>query len=595
MHAAQYEVHNNVAVITFNNPPVNGLSFALRQAIVQFLEQTNADDAITAIVLTGSERAFSGGADVREFGTPLAFEEPILKTVIARVEDNPKPVVAAIDGVCLGGGFELALGAHYRLASSRARVGLPEVNLGIIPGAGGTQRLPRVIGVDRALPIILNAQMVAAPSLADTDLFVQVVEDDVVKAAIAFAQGLKQADTQAVRVRDLPIAPKQAEALLTQQLQYVKQYERHLPAKAAAVRAILGGVQEGFEKGLTNERAIFLELLESRQSIALRYVFGSERAAARVPEIERSTPVRPVKWVGIYGQSDRAHALQQAFNAAGLGVTTVTRPEQFDGHLNDCDLLIEAVGGDDQAEVETALSALAQVAKQGAILATASDFSLSALSAKLSHPADLLRLQPGPSALAGSLWELGRSTVTDPEVLATVLGLARRAGRHPVVALPDSAAVGPQLLQVYLQLARLLQASGIDLNTIDACLVDFGFSAGPFATARALGVCMAPSLGDEQINDLPSLDAVPELFMVALANHGAKLIDQGLVGRALDIDMLCVLGYGVGRFIGGPLHYCQQLGYEQVAAVLAQAEQRWGQDNPLWQPAQGLAELIKQS
>src|SRR5690625_2118133 len=222
MQAAQYNVHENVALITFNNPPVNGLSYALRAAISHYVAQANDDDNIDAIVITGSERAFSGGADVREFGTDLAFKEPILKNLIATIEDNPKPIVAAIDGVALGGGFALALGAHFRIARAGARVGLPAVNLGSIPGAGGTQRLPRGVGVEKSLTVILGAEFVAGKQLADTDLFVKVVDENVVEAAIASAESLKASRRTAHKVRDLPNPPEDAQAILQAQYEWAQ-------------------------------------------------------------------------------------------------------------------------------------------------------------------------------------------------------------------------------------------------------------------------------------------------------------------------------------------------------------------------------------
>src|SRR5690625_990339 len=355
MKAAHYNVHENVAVITFNNPPVNGLSYALRAAIAEYITQANADDSIDAIVLTGSERAFSGGADVREFGTDLAFKEPILKNLIATIEDNPKPIVAAIDGVALGGGFELALGAHFRIARAGARVGLPEVNLGIIPGAGGTQRLPRVVGVEKALPMILDAQLVPAKQLADTELFVKVVDDNVVEAAIDFAKSLKSSGRTAHKVRDLPIQPENAQEIVQEQYEWAQAKHPHLPAKAQAVKAILDGAVLGFEKGLPNERSIFLELVKSPQSVALRYVFGSERAAVRIPGLERDTPTRQVQTVGILGRGDMANTLAGDFNTAGLVVKQVVTVDQVASHLTGCDILIEAVPGSNKQKLEAVL------------------------------------------------------------------------------------------------------------------------------------------------------------------------------------------------------------------------------------------------
>ncbi|HLR30690.1 MAG TPA: enoyl-CoA hydratase-related protein [Paenalcaligenes sp.] len=582
MQAAQYNVHENVALITFNNPPVNGLSYALRAAISHYVAQANDDDSIDAIVITGSERAFSGGADVREFGTDLAFKEPILKNVIASIEDNPKPIVAAIDGVALGGGFELALGAHFRVARSGARVGLPEVNLGIIPGAGGTQRLPRVIGVEKALPMILEARLVPAHELADTELFAKVVDDNVVDAAINFAQGLKSSGLKARKVRDLPIQPENAQAILEEQYEWAQARYPHLPAKAQAVKAILDGVVLGFEQGLPNERSIFLELVQSSQSVALRYVFGAERTAARIPGLERDTPSRDVRCVGIYGSGELANALARDFNAAGLAVIQVTRAEQVAKELRGCELLIEANLGTEQQK-EVALQTLDQIADGDTILATTSAQVLNHLKEQVQAPTSLVRLQPGPTIFQGHLWELGRTDETQPEVLATLLALARKAGTHPISGLPDSVGVGTRLLDVYLQAAHDLLRLGLSRSAIDTALTDFGFAVGPFETAQLLGLERLRTAILIQDAQVPTAADLGPLMMAALANEGARLLDEKVIGRTIEFDMIAVHGYGIGRFLGGPMHYTEHLGLKHCVELLNRYADILGSAQLAWQ------------
>lgn len=567
MQAAQYNVHENVALITFNNPPVNGLSYALRAAISHYVAQANDDDNIDAIVITGSERAFSGGADVREFGTDLAFKEPILKNVIASIEDNPKPIVAAIDGVALGGGFELALGAHFRVARSGARVGLPEVNLGIIPGAGGTQRLPRVIGVEKALPMILEARLVPARELADTELFAKVVDDNVIDAAIKFAQGLKSSGLKARKVRDLPIQPANAQEILQEQYEWAQARYPHLPAKAQAVKAILDGAVLGFEQGLPNERSIFLELVQSPQSVALRYVFGAERTAARIPGLERDTESRDVRCVGIYGMGDSANALARAFNAAGLVVTQVARDNQVADKLKGCQLLIEATQGNEQQK-KVALQLLDEIAGDDTILATTSAQNLNKFKELVRVPSALVRLQPAPTIFQGHLWELGRTDETQPEVLATLLALARKAGTHPISGLPNNVGVGARLLDVYLGAAHDLLTLGLSRSAIDTALTDFGFAVGPFEAAQLLGrehLRTTPLIADA---DVPAATDLGPLMMAVLANEGARLLDENVIGRTIEFDMIAVHGYGVGRFLGGPMHYTEQFGLQQCVDLL---------------------------
>lgn len=593
MKAAHYEVHDNVAVITFANPPVNGLSYALRSAIAEYVAQANANEAIDAIVLTGTERAFSGGADVREFGTDLAFKEPILKNLIATIEDNPKPIVAAIDGVALGGGFELALGAHFRVARSSARVGLPEVNLGIIPGAGGTQRLPRVVGVEKALPMILEATLVSARDLADTDLFVKVVDEDVVGAAIEFAKTLKASGLTARKVRDMPIRPDNAQDILQEQYEWAQARYPHFPAKAQAVKAVLDGAVLGFDKGLPNERAIFLELVQSPQSVALRYVFGSERAAARIPGLERDTPTRSVHSVGVLGQGEAAHALASAFNTAGLVVTQVARVKQAESHLKHCDMLVEAVPGTNK-EKEAAVLALAQIAGPNTIVTTTSTESLAALAAQLPVPGSLVRVLPNLAVFSGSMWELGRTEQTQPEVLATLLALARKAAVHPFSTLPDSVGAGERLLDVYLRAAHDLLELGLSRKDVDQALTQFGFTVGPFEVAQVLGreQLRLSAVRDEA--SAPTTQELGPLMMAVLANEGARLLSEGVVGRAMEIDMIAVHGYGIGRFLGGPMHFSEQYGLDNCAALLERLAQVFGADRSVWQPAALLQQRISE-
>lgn len=584
MKAAHYNVHENVAVITFNNPPVNGLSYALRAAIAEYITQANADDSIDAIVITGSERAFSGGADVREFGTDLAFKEPILKNVIAAIENNPKPVIAAIDGVALGGGFELALGAHFRVARSGARVGLPEVNLGIIPGAGGTQRLPRAIGVEKALPMILEARLVPAAELADTDLFAEVVDENVVEAAIRFAQGLKSTERAVQKVSERPIQPDNATEILQEQYAWAQARYPHLPAKAQAVKAILDGAKLGFEQGLPNERSIFLELVQSPQSVALRYVFGAERAAARIPGLERDTAVRTVNRVGIYGRGQMANDLARDFNAAGLTVIQVAQADQVADALQGCTLLVEAVQGS-IADKQAALRTLGQIANEESIVATTSAAPLTECLDQVPAPSMLVRLQPGPAVFQGQLWELGRTAHTQPEVLATLLGLARRAGTHPISSLPDSAGVGARLLDVYIEAAHDLLTLGMSRHRIDTALTDFGFLVGPFEAAQQLDrarLCTEPLNQDVQP---PAHADLGPLMMALLANEGARMLDEQVVGRTIELDMIAVHGYGVGRFLGGPMHYSEQYGLQKSLELLNRFAPVFGAARPVWQPA----------
>lgn len=572
MDAADYQLHGKVAVIVFNNPPVNGLSFALRQAIVHYLQQANADANVQAIILTGSERAFSGGADVREFGTPLAFQEPILRSVIAAVEESPKPVIAAVDGVCLGGGFELALGAHFRVARATARVGLPEVNLGIIPGAGGTQRLPRAIGVERALDFLLSGQMVQAQTLADTSLFAEVVSDDLLPAAIDFAHKVIEEQPKIQRLSEVVLAPEQTLPLLQQRLQQVKQEFPHLPAQAQCVRAVQKGVEQGFDEGLKAERAYFLELLESAQSVALRYVFGAERAAARTPGVERDTAIWSIKQVGLLGTGPAAGRLAQDFAAAGLTVHWVPNRSADLSVFSSCSLLVEASTGANNERLQAfeAMRAARAQGQAGATLyLTSAAIPLDTLSAKIATEDAVLGLVPGPELFDGPLWEIRRVEHSRPEALATVLGLARKAGKKPVVGFDSQHTLGQLMFQSLVQAAQELVQLGVPALQIDNSLLQFGFKRGPLAAAKQLGLGHQ-AIGPDAFKADPALkdQDIIKACMAAMANQGAKLLEQNAAVRASDLDMACVLGFGLGRFIGGPMHYAQGQGLADMVACL---------------------------
>ncbi|MEN9629888.1 MAG: hypothetical protein RJA10_3116, partial [Pseudomonadota bacterium] len=283
MSSTRYEARGSTAVITLTYPPVNGLGAALRTGILQSLDQALADPTITSIVLTGSDKAFSGGADVKEFGTPMAAREPRLPVIIAALENAPKPVVAAISGVCMGGGLELALGAHYRVARADAQIALPEVKLGLIPGAGGTQRLPRLIGLEAAMNMIVSGATVPGAQFKGTALIDEVTDGDPVPAAVALAQKVAAEKLPLKRARDLKIKDPQAEAFLQFARNNVGAASKHFPAPMKCVEAVALSVSKPFDEGLRLEREMFLGLMNTPESRAQRHVFTAERAASKLP------------------------------------------------------------------------------------------------------------------------------------------------------------------------------------------------------------------------------------------------------------------------------------------------------------------------
>ncbi|HEY4137272.1 MAG TPA: enoyl-CoA hydratase-related protein, partial [Casimicrobiaceae bacterium] len=319
--AAHYRLQDTVAVITLDNPPVNGLGFETRVETVAGLDRALADPAVAALVLTGAGKLFSGGADIREFNTPKATAEPTLHTLIRNVESASKPVVAAINGTCVGGGLELALACHFRVATASASVGLPEVRIGLLPGAGGTQRLPRAVGVETALNMIVSGANVSARDLAHTALFDEVTPDDAVEAAIAFTRKAVAEKRPLKRVRDILIGYPNADGYFGFARNSVAAVTKNYPAPLKCVDAVAAAVSKPFEEGLRYERGLFLQLVQTPESRALRHAFFAERAAAKIPDMPDDTPTRSIRTVAVIGAGTMGCGIAMSFLSAGLPVT----------------------------------------------------------------------------------------------------------------------------------------------------------------------------------------------------------------------------------------------------------------------------------
>src|SRR5437899_8603813 len=301
MSATIYELRGTVAVITMNNPPVNGLGFDLRHDVVEGLARAEADANVKAVVLAGSPRAFSGGADIREFGSPRASAEPSLHTRIRHLENARKPVVAAISGVCMGGGLELAMGCHYRVAVKGAQLALPEVKLGLMPGAGGTQRLPRLIGAEAALDMIVSGNPVPSEQLKDSALFDELVEHDLLPGAIAFAKRVVAEGRPLKRVRDMKVSLANAEGFFQAARNTVRAAATNFPAPLKCVDAVEAAVTLPYEEGARFERESFLQLMQTRESRALRHALFGEPAAAKIPDVPENTPLRKIEKMAVIG------------------------------------------------------------------------------------------------------------------------------------------------------------------------------------------------------------------------------------------------------------------------------------------------------
>src|SRR5476649_991801 len=325
--AVDYTTRDGIAVITLHNPPVNGLGFSTRLGIVEGVEKAQADASVSAIVIIGAGKAFSGGADITEFNTPKATQEPTLHTVIKIVEGSAKPVVAAIHSVAMGGGLELALGCHYRVASPGAQIALPEVKLGLLPGSGGTQRLPRVVGVETALNMIVSGNPVLSEKLAGTRLFDQMIEGDLMTGAIAFAEKVA-AIRPLPKVRDIKVDYPNHEAFFQFARNTVGAMAKNFPAPLKCVNCVAAAASMKFEDGLKVERENFLALMQTTESKALRHFFFGERAASKMPDVPEDTPKRPIKSAAIIGAGTMGGGIAMNFANAGIPVTLLEMKQE---------------------------------------------------------------------------------------------------------------------------------------------------------------------------------------------------------------------------------------------------------------------------
>jgi 3-hydroxyacyl-CoA dehydrogenase len=526
MNKAGYEVRDGVAVLRLDNPPVNSLGLELRQEIVALVARANSDPAVRALVLIGSSAGFSGGADIREFGTPVAYAQPNLLNLISTVEDSPKPVIAALGGVVMGGGLELALGCHFRVGSSGAKIALPEVKLGLLPGAGGTQRLPRLIGADAALNMIVSGAPVAGEKFKGTPLFDAFADGDLLEGALSFAQRVIHESLPARRVRDrVPKMPNH-EAFFQFARNTVKAVAGPYPAPLACVEAVSAAFDRPFLEGAKRERELFTSLMLSPESAALRHIFQAERAAAHILDVPNSTATRAVRSVGVIGAGTMGGGIAMSLINAGIPVVLLeTKQEALDkgleiirrnyggalkkgtltpaaleerlklisptldyAPLGSVDLVIEAVFESMEVKKQV-FEKLDQVLKPGAILASnTSALDLNEIAAFTGRPQDVLGLHFFSPANVMRLLEVVRGSRTDKDVLATAMQLAKKVGKIAVVAGVCDGFIGNRMVARYASAAHDLIVAGASPQQVDGALQEFGFAMGPFRMGDMAGL-----------------------------------------------------------------------------------------------------------
>jgi 3-hydroxyacyl-CoA dehydrogenase len=557
MAAVAYEKQDRIGIITIDNPPVNALGHAVRQGLQDALAKASADPEVRAIALICAGRTFSAGADITEFGKPMA--SPQLREVIDAFEASAKPVVAAIHGTALGGGLELALGCHYRIAVRGAKIGLPEVKLGLLPGAGGTQRLPRLAGVEAALSVIVEGNPVAVEKAKSMGIIDELVDGDLRAAAIDYAAKLVAESRPPRPTRALDV-PKAALDVFDEFERAIAKKQRGFVAPFHAIKAVRAAAERPFEAGMKLERDLFVELMGSPQSKAQRHVFFAEREVAKIPGLPADAPTREIARAGVIGAGTMGGGIAMCFANAGIPVTVVeTGQEALDRgmatirknyagsvsrgsitqeemdkrlarfkpslaltDLADADIIIEAVF-EEMGIKKDVFGKLDAIAKPGAILASNTSYlDIDEIAATTRRPADVLGMHFFSPANVMKLLENVRGAKSAPDVLATAQKVGKRIGKVPVMVGVCDGFVGNRMLAKRSREAFFLLEEGALPWQVDKVLRDFGFPMGPFAMA-----------------DLAGLD-------VGWRNRKAKIASLTPREQQCDIlDQICVQGrYG---------------------------------------------------
>ena len=692
--SADYAVHGDVAVITLNNPPVNGLGLATRQAFMQGLDKAMADDAVKAVVVTGAGKAFSGGADIKEFGSPKAIQEPHLLTLISALENTSKPVVAAIHTVAMGGGLELALGCHYRVAAPGTDVALPEVKLGLIPGAGGTQRLPRVLGVEPALNMIVSGEPIKSEMLAmlpGQKLFDQMATSaaSLMDEAMAFARSVV-GTSPLPRVRDLPCKHPNADAFFKFTTNMVNGMTKgKYPAPLKCIEAVQNATKMKFDQGMEAEREIFTNLMWTPECRALRHLFVAQRATTKIADVPADTPVREIKSVVVIGAGTMGGGISMNFLNAGIpvkilemkqealdkGIAIIEKNYQSQvkkgklkedklaqrmallsttlnyDDLKDADLVIEAVF-EDMGVKETVFKKLDEVMKPGAILASnTSTLDVNAIAAFTQRPQDVVGLHFFSPANVMKLLEVVRGAKTGKDVMATVMGVAKKIKKTAVVSGVCDGFIGNRMIEQYSRQAGFLIEEGCTPQQVDRAVEKFGFAMGPFRMGDLAGNDIGWAIRKRRYVEKPDLkysktadllcelgrfgqkvgkgwydylpgkrDAIPnkdvedmiakhrttlgitprkisdeeivQRLVFSLVNEAAFILEEGIAARASDIDMVYITGYGFPIYRGGPMNYADQFGLFNVVQTMHRFAQNPHDDAQFWQPAPLLARLV---
>lgn len=686
-----YSHDGAVAVITVDNPPVNALSQPVREGLSKAIKRFEGDRKARAAVIVGAGRTFFAGADIKEFGKPLAA--PGLPDVVNLIEACSKPVIAALHGTALGGGFEVALGCHYRVAVASAKIGLPEVNLGILPGAGGTQRTPRLAGVAAAADLITSGRHVEAHEALELGLVDEVSNDTDPRAAGVVFAGLILGNDMGPRpTRDLNDRLEEArgdKGLFDGLRAAAKAKARGQLSPMVCIDAIEAAVTaRSFDAGLAAERKLFDKLMASDQREALIHAFFGERAVGKVPELEQGKP-RDVNKVGVIGGGTMGSGISIALLNAGYHVTMVERDdeaiaagkvrvektldgsvargkmsgEQRDAMLADLfhgttsmnalaqvDLVIEAVFESMDVKKDV-FGQLDTICKPGCVLASNTSYlDINQIAAMTNRPQDVIGMHFFSPANIMRLLEIVVAEKTHPDVVATAFAVARKARKVGIRSGVCDGFIGNRVMGKYLRVAQMMVEDGATPYEVDAAVVGFGYPMGPFAMSDLAGldigwatrkrkaptrdpneryasdwidrICEQGRYGQKTgrgiynypegarkgepdpetltiIDDVRrekgikarkfSADEIIERYMAAMINEGAKVLEEGIALRPVDIDMVQLFGYGHPRWRGGPMKYADMQGLDGILASIRKFE---SEDGWFWKPAGLLVDLV---
>jgi 3-hydroxyacyl-CoA dehydrogenase len=642
----------DVLIVVSNNPPVNALGAAVRTGLDAAIDEAAADDSIKAVVIACDGQTFFAGADITEFGKPPV--EPLLPALVDKIEASEKPVVAAIHGTALGGGCEVAIACHYRIAVSSAKLGTPEVKLGLLPGAGGTQRLPRLGGVELALEMVAKGDPIPAKKAHEAGLVDRLADEGALREqAIAFARDV-------ARARPLPRASeKEAKAEPGVFDAFRKTNARRFrgfDAPEANIACVEKATQTPYAEGVQFERESFMKLMFGVQSAAQRHIFFAERKASKIDDIPADTPLRDIKRVGVIGAGTMGGGISMNFLSAGIPVTIVEmqqdaldrgtgvmrknyeasaakgrmKPEQVEAamgalkptlsleDLADCDLIIEAVYENMDVKKEL-FGKLDTIAKPGAILASNTSYlNVDEIAASTSRPQDVVGMHFFSPANVMKLLEVVRGAKTAPDVLATVMKLAKKIRKVAVVAGVCHGFIGNRMLMPRQVEAMKLLMEGATPEQIDRVHVEFGMPMGPFQMSDLAGVdigwhrdptrieSIRDALAaekrwgqktqagfydyDEKRNPSPSPrvaeiiedfrkktntpqhqvtdEEIVERTLYPMVNEGALILEEGMAQRASDIDVVWIYGYGWPVYRGGPMFWADTEGLKKIVAGL---------------------------